>query len=58
MLAGVIHWLGQVGAALDEPVGVGSLGRAGIQGNAGAGHPVLARLMESDRNGPHHHLAS
>ena len=33
--------------------GAGWGGAGGIQGNAGVGHTVLARLMDSDRNGTH-----
>lgn len=48
---------GRVGTALEEPVGTGSLDRAGSKGNAGVGHPALARLMEN-KNGPHYCLTS
>lgn len=45
---------GGAGAALE---GVGGLGRAGPQGNSRMGRMVLARFMDSDRNGAYQYQA-
>ena len=38
---------------LEGQAWMGKLGRLGPRGNSGVGHMILAKLMESARNGTH-----